>query len=109
MVKTPAPPAVKKTWKCILGPGVGSNAGWPSSIGELAGRPVQCVAWQVRQQVGKPGGSDRGVGGWLAGLIGPDGPEPRSCITQLLALAILDNSVGDRPGLPTSSLAAGHN
>ena len=28
---------------------------------------------------------------------------------QLLALAILDNSVGDQPGLPTSSLAAGHN
>ena len=28
---------------------------------------------------------------------------------QLLALAILDNSMGDQPGLSTSSLAAGHN
>ena len=47
---------------------------------ELAGRPVQCVAWQGWQQVGQPGGLDRGVGGGLAGLIGQDGQEPRSCI-----------------------------
>ena len=48
-------------------------------MGELAGRPVQCVASQVWQQVGQPGG-ERGVGGGLAGLIGQDGQEPRSCI-----------------------------
>ena len=49
-------------------------------MGELAGRPVQRVAWKVWQQVGQPGGLDRGVGGGLAGLIGQDGQEPRSCI-----------------------------
>ena len=79
-------------------------------MGELAGRPVQCVAWQVWQQVRQPGGLDRGVGGGLAGLIGQDGQEPRSCIHSFWRRRFWTTpSVGDQPGLPTSSLAAGQN
>jgi hypothetical protein len=63
----------KKSGKCMVGPGVGSNAEGPSPMRELAARVVWCVAWQVRQ-VRQPGGLDRGVGGWLAGLIGQGYP-----------------------------------
>ena len=85
-------------WKWILGLGVGSNAGGPSSIRGLAGRPVQCVAWQLWQQVGQPGGLDRGVGGLVGWVDWPGRTGTQLVHPQLLAPAILDNSVGDQPG-----------
>ena len=44
-------------------------------MGELAGRLVQCVGWQVRQQVARPGGLDRGVG---VGRLGRQGRTDRN-------------------------------
>jgi len=60
---------------------------------------------------GPAAGSAAGrVGQWRRGLVGwvdwagPTGT--RVVHPQLLPLAILDNSMGDQPGLPTSLLAA---
>ena len=67
---------------------------------------VRGMASPAGKAAGRIGQGHWGSVGWVdwAGQTGTQVVHP-----QLLLLAVLDNSVGDQPGLPTSSLAAGQN
>ena len=69
------------------------------------------AAGPVCGMAGPAAGSAAGrVGQWRRGLVGlvdwAGQTGTRVVHPQLLPLAILDNSMGDQPGLPTSLLAA---
>ena len=112
MVKTHAPPSGQKYLEIHIWAGCreqGRRAQLDGGAGRAAG-PVSGMAGpaagSTARRVAQVGQGRWGLVRWVdwAGQTGTQVVHP-----QLLPLAILENSVGDQPGLPTSSLAAGQN
>ena len=75
-----------------------------------AGRAAGPVCGMAGLAAGRAAGwIGQGRWGWVGWVDRPGRTGTQVVHPQLLAPALLDNSVGDQPGLPTSSLAASQN